>query len=183
LESYEKSFWNHEIAKKLEIGESTLRKWCIELEENGYTFIRGSKDSRAFTVHDLTALSTFKELIKVEKISKEQAAKIVTERFGRKEGNEGATPVPMENNRSIEKLERMVEELLENQKQQKEFNRALIERLEKQDRYIKESVEKRDKLLLENIRKSQDEQAAAIEEIKKKKITNKIKRFFGMKMK
>jgi mevalonate kinase len=181
LESYEKVYWNHEIASELGIGESTLRKWCIELEKNGYTFIRGTMDSRAFTVHDLTALRVFKELIKVEKRSKNEASNIVVERFKRKEENEETTPVPMENTRSIEKLEEMVEILLERTEKQEEFNRALIERLEKQDEYIKESIEKRDRLLLENIRKSQDENAAAIEEIQKKKIKNRIKRFLGLK--
>jgi 3-phosphoglycerate kinase len=181
LESYEKSFWNHELADKLGIGESTLRKWCIELEKNGYTFIKGVKDSRAFTVHDLTALTTFKELIKVDKLPKEEASKVIAERFGRREGNEGTTPVQMEENRSIHSLEKMVEKLLERTEKQEEFNRALIERLEEQDRYIKESIEKRDRLLLENIRKNQEEQAAAREEEKqKKKFIEKIKEFFNM---
>lgn len=183
MESYEKVYWNHEMAERLGIGESTLRKWCIELEKNGYIFIRGTMDSRAFTVHDLTALNHFKELIKVEKRTKTDASKLVVERFKREEGSEGTTPIPMENdNRSVEKLEKMVEKLLEKQENQEKFNQALIERLEQQDRYIKESIEKRDRLLLENIRKNQEEQAAAREEEKqKKKFIEVIKRFFNMK--
>lgn len=182
MESYEKSFWNHEVSERLGIGESTLRKWCIELEKNGYIFIKGVKDSRAFTVHDLTALSTFKDLIKVDKFTKEDAAKVVVERFGRSEGNERTTPVQMDDNRSIQNLEKMVEKLLERTEKQEEFNRALIERLEQQDRYINESIEKRDRLLLENIRKNQEEQAAAQQkENEKKKLSDIFMGWFGKK--
>jgi hypothetical protein len=188
FEKIEKAYWNNEVASELEIGESTLRKWCIELEENGYTFIKGAMDSRAFTDLDLAALKYFKQLLKGKKHTKEQASKIVVEKFKREGGNERTTPIPMENTRSIENLEVMMKDLLERSRQQEEinhvlleqtkkqeeFNRLLVQKLEQQEQYIKESIEKRDKLLLENIRSSQ-EQAATIE----KKKTSWIKKIFG----
>lgn len=177
MSDIEKAYWNHEVAKYLEVGESTLRKWCIELEKNGYTFIKGTKDSRAFTEHDMQALQLFKKLTRVKNHTKEQAAIVVVERFLREGGNEVTAPVHMDNTQSFQKLESMVQDLLTASKKQEEFNRALVTKLEQQEKYIKESIEKRDKLLLENIRSSQ-EQAAAIE---KKKISNRIKNFFGMK--
>lgn len=168
MSEIEKAYWNHEVSKRLEIGESTLRKWCIELEKNGYIFIRGTMDSRAFTDHDLAALTYFKQLTKGKKHTKEQAAIMVVDKFGRKGGNEGTTPVQsMSDNQSIENLESMVKELLEHNKKQEEFNKALLERLNRQEQYIKETLEKRDQYLLESIRKSQEEKAATIE---KKKI-------------
>lgn len=163
----EKAYWTHETAKYLDIGESTLRKWCIELEKNGYTFVKGAMDSRAFTDNDLTALTYFKQLYKVKKHTKEQAAKAVIEKFSNEGVNERTTPVPMENDRSYENLEKMVKNLLEHTKKQEEFNKALLKRLDNQERYIKESLENRDKLLLETIRESQEEKAAALEKKKR----------------
>lgn len=177
LSEREQAYWNHEVAKQLEVGESTLRKWCIELEKNGYTFIKGTKDSRAFTDHDLQALLLFKQLTRVKNHTKEQASIVVVERYLRKGGNDVTTPVHAEENQSLQELKAMVKELLKDSKEQKEFNRVLVKKLEEQDKFIKESIEKRDRLLLENIRSGQ-EQAA---EIEKKKISNKIKRFFGIK--
>ena len=195
LDINEKVYWNHEIAERLGIGESTLRKWCIELEKNGYIFIRGTMDSRAFTVHDLTALNHFKELTKNEKKPKTEAAMLVVARFKRKEENEETPPVHMENEDSkVDKLEKMVERLLENSEKQEKFNQALIERmeqrLEQQERYIRESIDKRDRLLLESIRNTQEEAAAKEEERKqqeelereqKKKLGERIKGWFGIK--
>jgi hypothetical protein len=188
VEDIEKAYWTHEASKDLEIGESTLRKWCMELEKNGYSFIKGAMDSRAFTSHDMAALHYFKQLYKGNKQTREQAAKLVVEKFKREGGNERTTPIPMENTRSIENLETMMKVLLDQSqkqeemnsvlleqiKKQEEFNRLLAQKLEQQEQYIKESIEKRDKLLLESIRSSQ-EQAAAIE----KKKTSWIKRIFG----
>ncbi|MBG9585554.1 hypothetical protein, partial [Cytobacillus firmus] len=181
MEEIEKAYWTHEAAKYLEIGESTLRKWCIELEKNGYIFIKGAMDSRAFTDRDLIALNHFKQLYKVKKHTREQAAKAVVEKYSMVEANERTTPVPMGNNRSSEYLENMTKELLEQNKkqeefnkallkrldQQEEFNKALLQRLDQQESYIKESLEKRDRLLLETIRESQEEKAAALENEKK----------------
>ncbi|MBU8733708.1 DUF3967 domain-containing protein [Cytobacillus firmus] len=176
MEEIEKAYWTHEAAKYLEIGESTLRKWCIELEKNGYRFIKGAMDSRAFTDDDLVALNHFKQLYKVKKFTREQAAKAVVEKFSKEGVNERTTPVPMENTRSYENLENMVKELLEQNKKQEEFNKALLQKLDQQEKFIKESLEKRDRLLLETIRESQEEKAAALE----KKKTPWFKRIFGI---
>lgn len=175
MNEIEKAYWTHEAAKYLEIGESTLRKWCIELEKNGYVFIKGAMDSRAFTDNDLVALNHFKHLYKVKKYTREQAAKSVVGKFSKEGVNERSTPVLMENNRSYENLENMVKSLLEQTKKQEEFNKLLIKRLDQQEKYIRESLEARDRTLLETIRESQEEKAAAIE--KKKKTW--IDRLFG----
>lgn len=173
-EEIEKAYWTHEAAKYLDIGESTLRKWCIELEKNGYTFVKGAMDSRAFTDKDLMALNHFKQLYKAKKFTREQAAKAVVEKFASEGGNGRTTPVQMDNTRSIENLEEMVKSLLEHTKKQEEFNKALLTRLDQQEKYIKEKLDKRDQLLLESIRESQEEKAAALE----KKKTPWIKRIF-----
>ncbi|RYL93915.1 hypothetical protein EWI07_07050 [Sporolactobacillus sp. THM7-4] len=42
----ENAFWTKEVADILQIAESTLRKWCIQLEKNDYTFTKGTNGSR-----------------------------------------------------------------------------------------------------------------------------------------
>jgi hypothetical protein len=178
LEQTEKAYWNHEIAKVLGIGESTLRKWCLELEKNGYEFVKGAKDSRAFLEHDLQALTYFKQLTKNEKVTQEKAAQSVVEKYSRSRGNEKTLPVPLEKIHPFEHFEETINQLLEHSKRQEEFNKALLQKLEQQEYYIKESLEKRDKLLLESIRSTQEQAAAAHEQ---SILKNVFKRFFGFK--
>jgi hypothetical protein len=178
LEQTEKAYWNHEIAKVLGIGESTLRKWCIELEKNGYEFVKGAKDSRAFLEHDLQALTYFKQLTKNEKIAQEKAAQSVVERYSRRVENERTLPVQYEKPQPFERFEETINQLLEHSKRQEEFNKALLQKLEQQESYIKDSLEKRDKVLLESIRSTQEQVAASQEQSGFKRF---IKRFFDIK--
>lgn len=84
--SEEKRVYNtKEISRILSIGESTTRKWCVELEMNGYNFIKGKKSTRSFDNHDLDALIYFKDLIKTKMKTKEEAGTIVAKTFIRNE--------------------------------------------------------------------------------------------------
>lgn len=71
----ERAYWTHEVSERLGVGESTLRKWCIELEKNGYSFVKGEQESRAFLERDILVLMRLKELIRVERKSVKEAAK------------------------------------------------------------------------------------------------------------
>ncbi|MFP7226175.1 DUF3967 domain-containing protein [Priestia filamentosa] len=155
----EKAYWNHEVAKLLEISDSTLRRWCIQLESNGYTFIKGKNESRAFTVHDLDALSLFKELVKVERKTKETASKEVIERYPA-----WAVTHPMQGfdralksvqvHEKIEELSNKIEEMKLQLDQQMEFNKQLIERMDQQStNYIRELQETKKQISAANEKK------------------------------
>ncbi|PEF43398.1 DUF3967 domain-containing protein [Bacillus wiedmannii] len=58
----EKAYWNHEVAERLQMGKSTLRRWCLELEKQGYIFSKGEQESRAFIERDVLILEKIKEL-------------------------------------------------------------------------------------------------------------------------
>jgi DNA-binding transcriptional MerR regulator len=139
LSDIEKASWNVDVSKQLGIGESTLRKWCIELEDNGYTFAKGAKGKRAFTDHDLAALLYFKNLTRAKNHTMKQAAIAVVEKYSKKGENEITTNTPLESIRSS--LEKMIKDLLEHAKRQEEFNKSLLERLDRQNKYIKEILE------------------------------------------
>lgn len=172
----EKAYWNKDVSRILEIGESTVRKWCLELEKNGYTFIRGHKDSRAFLQHDLNALTFFKELTKVGSYTLEQAAKLVTERFKEREVSNITASVPGGNelsDRSLQEISDSLKELVILSTEQVEINKALLKKLEERDsviesqmRYIQRMNEERTLLMAPETSSSPDTEE---EEINKKK--------------
>src|SRR5690606_41940610 len=55
-----------DMAKILDIGDSTLRKWCIALEENDLFFARTENNKRLFTDQDIVILKTFRDLVQVQ---------------------------------------------------------------------------------------------------------------------
>lgn len=157
METEEKAFWNKDVAKILGIGESTVRKWCLELEKNGYKFIRGFKDSRAFLQHDLTAMTYFKSLVKDSNYTFSQAAEMVVSKYGGEKEQNGITePVQKENKRSERSLEDMndnLEKLLEISREQlgimkeqleisKNLNEKLLESIQKRDNIIEQQAQK-----------------------------------------
>jgi DNA-binding transcriptional MerR regulator len=158
-ETNEKAYWNHEVAKLLEISDSTLRRWCIELEANGYVFIKGENESRAFTVHDLDALRFFKELVKVKRKTKETASKEVVERYPARvvtppmQGFDKALQ-PVQVHEKIEELSNKIEQMKSQLDKQMEFNKQLIERMDQQSMsYIRELHETKKQIAISQEKK------------------------------
>ncbi|WP_134687558.1 MerR family transcriptional regulator [Brevibacillus migulae] len=69
-----KAYWPREVADLLDISESTLRKYCLILEEKGYTFLRGENNRRAYLDRDVIALRKFMELSQNKSVTLEEAA-------------------------------------------------------------------------------------------------------------
>lgn len=69
--------------------------------------------------------------------------------------------VPSELEKKVDLLQDMVQELLAKSKEDDVFKQTLIQRLDQQDTYIKESLEKRDQLLLESLAKSTEDRKNA----------------------
>lgn len=91
-----KTYNTQTIARILGIGESTVVKWCLELEKNGYIFNKGLKNNRLFDSHDLESLTYFKELIKIKSRSVRDAGDIVAKRFVRNKDTGKTLSVPEE---------------------------------------------------------------------------------------
>lgn len=94
----EVTYWNKEVSEQLQVGDSTLRKWCMELEENGYIFLRDDSNNRAFTDHDLIALRKFKDLVQHRQKTKKDAAISVVSMFNRQDERYGTSSVQPPNN-------------------------------------------------------------------------------------
>lgn len=160
------------MAALLQIGDSTVRKWCRVLEAQGYRFIRDDQDRRAFTDHDAIAMRFFKELTQDKGVALESAAKAVVSRFSR----EAAQVVAPSVTAVSERYEGAMTRLLDHVERQEEFNKALLQELADQRRYIEDSLTRRDELLMQRLRESLEErkalaaaeQAAAAEAAKRK---------------
>ncbi|MFZ7823884.1 DUF3967 domain-containing protein [Priestia sp. 40] len=80
IENEERAYWTHEVAEQLEVGQSTLRKWCLELEKNEYSFTKGEQESRAFLQRDIDILKHMKNEIRNKKKSLKDGAKIALDK-------------------------------------------------------------------------------------------------------
>ncbi|KEK22161.1 MerR family transcriptional regulator [Bacillus gaemokensis] len=126
----ERAYWTHEVADKLQISHSTLKRWCSELEASGYKFTKGTNESRAFTAHDLSALEKYKYLTKKQKIPKDTAASTVTEEFS-KNMSAWAPPAHKENDHfsSSPQAAQTLQTLMQRFQEQEEMNRQILQEL------------------------------------------------------
>lgn len=63
-----------EVATSLGIGVSTLRKYSLQLEENGMTFKRNTQNSRQYEESDVITLQRMITLMKADNVTVENAA-------------------------------------------------------------------------------------------------------------
>lgn len=164
------AYWSKDVSKNLGIGDSTLRKWCLALENEGYKFIKGQNDRRAFLDKDIINLRHFQKLVHEQRITMEDASKIIVSSINHQEGTTSVPteqPIPPEPKNNFMTLEQG-NEIIERLHQQEQFNKALLEQLNKQQKYIEETLNKRDQHLMEALRESQETKkliAAATEKI------------------
>lgn len=154
-EKTEKAYSPKEMATTFDIGDSTLRKWCLALENNGYVFMRNENNGRVFTDSDLVILRHFQTLVKQYNTQLENAAMLVIDRFGKGVLTSRTGVVPAEKEVEQRSLERSTEDvidtLLEHIAKQEKFNKELLDRLDQQQAYIEESIKRRDQFLLESL--------------------------------
>ncbi|MCE4051871.1 DUF3967 domain-containing protein [Bacillus sp. Au-Bac7] len=74
-------FSNPEVAEQLGVATSSLRKWCLALEEQNYSFERTDQKKRLFYHSDIIVLRYFKELVTTKNMSLKNAATVITDRF------------------------------------------------------------------------------------------------------
>lgn len=160
----ERSFWTKDVAERLEIGTSTLRKWCIALEQEQYSFVKGAKNSRAFVQKDIKVLEQMKKLIQEAGMSIEGAVKVVlsvpfaeAETDNDLEDGNRTPSVLSENVMNLPKefIEQLLQEqiLLKEKIQQLERIEIMnAERLERMENRYNE----RDNLLLTHVREIQE---------------------------
>ncbi|MCQ6281052.1 hypothetical protein [Bacillus sp. EB600] len=187
----EKAYTSKDVFTTLDIGDSTLRKWCLALEKSGYAFIRNDKNRRLFVEGDLVVLRHFQNLVN-ENMPLENAANLVVDRFGKGafqvsthsvlvENEEKSLELQRDSSRSNEELvtsliefirtqDEVNRKLIEDNREQKEFNHELLQRLDQQQEFLEqrdERAEERDKERLERHDKRLIESIRESQETKK----------------
>jgi transposase-like protein len=165
-------YWNKEVAENLAIGDSTLRRWCILLEQKGYIFTKDQHNNRAFNDQDLIILRRLKETSKMKGMNLESAVNAVLSMV---DNANKTTLVHVENRNSNENdivqsaPEELLKKLLEKIENQEVFNQELLKRLDQQQQYLEETLKRRDNQLMNVVREIQETKkltAAASEEKK-----------------
>ncbi|HDR7921502.1 DUF3967 domain-containing protein [Bacillus toyonensis] len=130
------TYWGAEVAKNLGIGSSTLRKYCLALEEAGYFFKRGNNNSRIFYHNDVATIEQLIVAMKKNNLTLDQAINLVMTNVIKNE---------------VAIIEH-IKALLERVKRLEQFNLELIQRFDQQ--IMRE--EQRDVQLMQVLREIQD---------------------------
>lgn len=179
MSKFEDAYWGKEIAEILQIGDSTLRKWCLSLENQGHVFMRGQHNSRAFVERDLLLLRRMKELIQNKGITLETASEIVISRFNQ---TEGTASVLRENTAEEQTLpavspvlqNELLLDILERQERLEEQNKQFLLMLEEQQNYINNSLDKRDLQLMQALKESQETKKLIASTLEKKSFLGRL---------
>lgn len=157
-----------DVAVTLKIQESTLRKYSLLLEKNGYEFLKNENGHRAFFDHDIIVLKKFIELKSDSDMTLEQSATAVV---AWKNGTVVADR-DTEENRYIARYNDLVSEFRGFKENQENFNKELLNQLQKQQEYISTKLEERDQNLMlalkETMETKRQLEIASAEEEKKK---------------
>ena len=149
------TYWGSEVAKNLGIGSSTLRKYCLALEEAGYPFERGNNNSRIFYHTDVATIERLVTAMNKKNVTLEQAINLA---MASAEENEIATVATdsVADTEQIKTLSERIERL-------EQLNLELIQRLDQQSKLLQETdaqriirEEQRDIQLMQVLREIQD---------------------------
>jgi DNA-binding transcriptional MerR regulator len=144
----EQTYFGSEVASTLKIGSSTLRKYSLALEEQGYVFDRGMNNSRIFYQKDVAMIQRIMNAMNKKNITLEQAIKLAISSVPEDIVATAVMDKQTESSIGVAMLERL--ERLE------KINLELVKRLEEQQRMLQERDTKRDEQLITVLREVQE---------------------------
>lgn len=140
-----------ELALNLEINTNTLRRWAIELEEQGYEFSRNDKNQRIYYERDIVALSSFQKIIEKTQ-SLENTAKAVVSKVNDKKNAEKMLSVIEVDKDKIVLSKEELDELIN-----KVANEAVERAAEQFSRKFMDVIEQRDRKLIHNLTETMEQ--------------------------
>lgn len=155
---------NTTVSKILGVQESTLRKYCTLMQKYNYDFNKNSVGHRIFYKKDVDVMKQIVDLKNSSSLTLNQAVKTILE-----SDIDDISDIETISNPDYTKL---LEEFSTFRNEQMEFNKKLLEQLQKQEHYIKNSIEERDNKLMLALKESMETRrqlAAAAEEFEKAK--------------
>jgi len=156
-----------EMAEKTKIPDPSIRRY-IEKFSSFFTH-KGGARSKRYEDTGLKVLLRIKQLYDegyetdgIDGILRKEFAVIIDDDSVGENVEKAVTPT-LATAEDMAEIKKALEEQREFNKQQQVFNQALIEKLNAQENYIKESLVKRDQQLLESMKQSMKEQQAVAE--------------------
>lgn len=144
----EQTYFGSEVASTLKMGSSTLRKYSLAMEAQGYKFDRGINNSRVFYQKDVAMIQRIANAMNKQNITLEQAIKLAVSSGLEDTVATPATVKQQEQSIGIAMLERL--ERLE------KINLELVKRLEEQQQMLQERDAKREDQLMRVLREVQE---------------------------
>jgi DNA-binding transcriptional MerR regulator len=149
-------YTSSDVSTLLKIQESTLRKYALMLSEAGYKFHKGKNGHRGYFEKDVIVLKRLIETKNHPDMTLKQACNAVMSWVNSSSVTDDDTRDISQNNRYSESYNELLNEFHDYKKQQEEFNRKLLERLDQQHKYIEDRLDKRDEQLMSALRESQE---------------------------
>ncbi len=157
----EQTYWSKEIAKLLKIADSTLRKYCLALEEVGYRFERGINNSRIFYNKDVLLLQRLIAAMEKKGITLEQAinsamASDTADDVATAATEETPTITPHNSAMTDDKTQEILQAMFLEMERMRKEQGALIERVKRLEEQLEKREPGRDAALMELIRDTQE---------------------------
>ena len=147
------------VSKVLGVQSSTIRKYCALMQKYGYEFNKNSVGHRVFYKKDILIIKEIVELKNSGSLTLTDAVRTIL-------NLDIADITDIESMPSLS-YEKLLKEFEEFKNQQMDFNKKLLEQLEKQDDYIKNSINERDIKLIATIKESLETRKQIAEERRK----------------
>ena len=147
------------VSKLLGVQSSTIRKYCALMQKYGYEFNKNSVGHRVFYKKDILIIKEIVELKNSGSLTLTDAVQTIL-------NSDIADITDIESMPSLS-YEKILKEFEEFKNQQMEFNKKLLEQLEKQEDYIKNSINERDLKLIAAIKESIETRKQIAEEKRK----------------
>ncbi|WP_017473870.1 MerR family transcriptional regulator [Amphibacillus jilinensis] len=144
-----------EVAERLGIKTVTVRKYTQELEEKGYKFEKNESNWRIFYADDLQALAYLQVLRNQGKSVAESAEKVAELQQYNLSYRISDTAIQTGDTKND--MEKYIE-------RQEEFNKTLIDRLDKQQEFINKHLEERDQKLMRVMNDMQEQRKIEMQE-------------------
>lgn len=156
------------VSKMLGVQESTIRKYCALMQKHNYQFNKNPAGHRIFYPKDIEVIKKIVDLKNSGSLTLADAVKEIL--------NSDISDITDISPITNPNYDRLLGEFEDFKNEQQKFNQTLLEQLEKQQEYIKNSINERDRNLMFALRETMEtkKQIAAIaEEIEKEKAQKK----------
>ena len=147
------------VSKVLGVQSSTIRKYCALMQKYGYEFNKNSVGHRVFYKKDILIIKEIVELKNSGSLTLTDAVRTIL--------NLDIADITDIDSMPSLSYEKILKEFEEFKNQQMEFNKKLLEQLEKQEDYIKNSINERDLKLIAAIKESIETRKQIAEEKRK----------------